>query len=306
MRTKNHAVPGGFTIIELLTVIAVIILILSMIVPGINYAKKIAKAVNVKAQIKGLGEGVEAFYGDYQYYPPSDRTRRQGSSSAAYTCGSQKMTEALVGLDLHGYDPQSSFDLETTMANSRVYAQTSPEREKSLDRRKEMFVTPGQDMLAVDVNSANPSGLYTNWGDLYATATGYKVGRLLCDAMKVKEVPNPLGGTMRAGTPFLYYKANTDTKEFTKTNATGNIYNYLDNQDLLALAPLSGDVARHAWYTGDTGAARELGMAAFYEAITNPAITTSQRPYNMTSFIIISAGYDGVFGTKDDIANYKR
>jgi type II secretory pathway pseudopilin PulG len=312
MRTRNHAAPGGFTIVELLTVIAVIVLILSMIVPGINYTKKVAKELRVRAQIKGLGEGIEAFYGIYDYYPPSNRSRKTDSSTK-YTCGAEKMAEALVGLDLQGYDPQSTFDVETSITSPRVYAvagidgATAADAKASLDRRKEMFVTPTHDMVAVDVNSANPDGLYANWKDLYATAKGPKSGRLLCDAMKVKDLP---GTTMTAGTPFLYYRANTDTKVFDKTKESGNIYNYEDNKDLLALGRVSEE-GYHEWYrnpgTGSPATPPAAGdLARFYDAITNPAVTTYARPYNANTFIIISAGYDGIFGTKDDITNFKR
>jgi type II secretory pathway pseudopilin PulG len=300
MRTLSRAARGGFTIIELLTVIAVIILLLAMIVPGINYAKRIANETRVKAEVKSLGEGVEHFYGIYGYYPPSDRTTRTGTK---FTCGAEKLAEAMVGLDLRGFDPQSTFDVEST-----IFANVAYVGAKSLDRRKEMTVTPSVDMVAVDVNSTNPNTLYNGaaWGNLYATAAGYRCGRLLCDSIRVKEVMGNNGYTMKAGTPYLYYRANTDSRKFNKKSATGNIYNYLDNQDLLALTPLSGEKPAHAWYTGDSGTAREAGMKLFYDAITNPAFTTGDLPYNMDNYLIISAGYDGIFGTKDDITNFKR
>lgn len=298
MRTQLRAARGGFTIIELLTVIAIIILIISMIVPGISYAKKIAKETRVRSQVKSLGEGVEAFYATYDYYPPSDRSTTSGTK---YTCGAMKLAEAMVGLDLHGFDPQSTFDVERTLTTTAYVGKAS------LDRRKEMPVTPSVDMVAVDVNSTNPNTLYNGagWGNLYATASGYRCGRLICDAMKFKDVK--AGNiTMTAGTPFLYYRANTDTRAFDKTKATGNIYNYRDNQDLLALPPLSGEQPVHPWYAVPTAAPTSTDLKAFYDFITNPAITTDPRPYNVGGYLIISAGYDGIFGTKDDITNFKK
>jgi len=301
MRTHNRAARCGFTIVELLTVISVIIILIAMIVPGINYTKKIARELKIKAQIKGLSEGIEAFYGDYEFYPPSNLTGSR--SQKELTCGSMKFAEALVGLDLHGYDPQSTFDVETTVNDPRAYV-----GQASLDRRKEMFITPSQDMVAVDVNSLGT--FYSDWGDLYdSPPQGYKVGRLLCDAMKVREVPGAGGTTMVAGTPFVYFKADTGSRLFDKTQNKGNIYNYEDNMDLFKLMPLSeetdknGNLIPHAWSPNIAGNA---GRTAFYNAITNPAITTEPRPYNTNGFLIISAGIDGVYGTKDDITNYKR
>jgi prepilin-type N-terminal cleavage/methylation domain-containing protein len=321
MRRISRAAPCGFTIVELLTVISIIVLIISILVPGVSYAKKITKETRVRAQLKSIGEGVEAFEAAFGYYPPSDRSRKDASSSK-YTCGAMKLAEAMVGLDLHGFDPQSTLDVQTTLANSRVYASlgqgtpaaTSADVQASLNRRKELPVTPSVDLVAADVNDQDDYGLYpkTGWGNLYATATGYRCGRLLCDGMKFKEI-KANGLTLTAGTPYLYFRANTDTTQFKNTVATGNIYNYQDNADLLALDPLSGEKiesdkpSHHGWYTGYSGGDSNVsGMKAFYNAITNPAITTDRRPYNMGGYIIVSAGSDGLYGTKDDITNFKK
>jgi type II secretory pathway pseudopilin PulG len=315
MRTKNHTASGGFTIIELLTVIAIIVLIISILVPGINYSKKIAKELRVRTQIKSLGEAVEAFYGDNDFYPPSDTTTT-GAAPNNKTCGAQKLAVALMGVDLHGYDPQGDFDLKKTELNPKAYAingvggATQPDEDKSISRRKEMYVTPSQDMVACDMKYLYDNTVNTQ---LYAggDVPNKKMGPVICDGMKFLEIKVPTNNpsnpaetvTLNPGTPFLYFKANTDTKLFDKTKTTGNIYNYADNADLLALPPLSGDKPKHAWYDSVTPA---TGIKAFYDSITNPAITTDARPYNANTFLIISAGSDGVYGTKDDITNFKK
>jgi prepilin-type N-terminal cleavage/methylation domain-containing protein len=322
MRTENRAAPGGFTIIELLTVIAVIVIIIAMIVPGINYAKKIAKELRVRTQVKTLGEAVEAFYGANDFYPPSDTTFA-GAAPNNKTCGAQKFAAALVGIDMHGYDPQGDFDLMTTQGNPKAYAiagvlgATQADEDKSIGRRKDLYVTPSQDMVACDMKYLYDSAVNTK---LYAggDVANKKMGPVLCDGMKVKEITvpttNPVGtATLNPGTPFLYFKANADSKILDKTKTTGNIYNYADNADLLALTPLSGekikpsDDSHHGWYTGHAqGDGNASGPKNFYDSITNPAITTEARPYNMGGYLIISAGTDGLYGTKDDITNFKK
>ena len=55
-------------------------------------------------------------------------------------------------------------------------------------------------------------------------------------------------------------------------------------------------------YEDSTGTVN--GRDIFYDTITNSKITTQVRPYNQTSYILISAGFDGIFGTPDDIFNF--
>ena len=45
------------------------------------------------------------------------------------------------------------------------------------------------------------------------------------------------------------------------------------------------------------------GIENFYADITNPRVSY-EKPYNPNTFILISAGWDSVFGTKDDITNF--
>jgi hypothetical protein len=42
----------------------------------------------------------------------------------------------------------------------------------------------------------------------------------------------------------------------------------------------------------------------FYNAIQNPNFTSPPRPYRAESFILQSAGPDGLYGTMDDIFNF--
>ncbi len=44
----------------------------------------------------------------------------------------------------------------------------------------------------------------------------------------------------------------------------------------------------------------------FYEMIRNDEITTASRPYCSNSFILISVGKDGLYGTDDDICNFNK
>ena len=47
----------------------------------------------------------------------------------------------------------------------------------------------------------------------------------------------------------------------------------------------------------------ETGRQLFYKAITNMD-SNYEKPHNPSTYIIISAGTDGIFGTKDDVTNF--
>jgi hypothetical protein len=106
--------------------------------------------------------------------------------------------------------------------------------------------------------------------------------------------------------PILYYKANTaNTRHMVNIpDDPQNIYNYRDNQTLLMLGK--------PWDAGAAGStphrlALENGQPGvrFYMNTKNDKVTTASRPHRADTFILISAGHDGEYGTPDDICNYE-
>ena len=47
-------------------------------------------------------------------------------------------------------------------------------------------------------------------------------------------------------------------------------------------------------------------VQVFYEQITQRADGNFFKPFNPSTFLLISAGHDGVYGTEDDIYNFER
>jgi len=74
-RTSKMSMFGkrgrGFTLIELLTVIAIITILASLALGGISVARKRARIAGTKAELKNLSTGVDQFFDDFGYYPPS-------------------------------------------------------------------------------------------------------------------------------------------------------------------------------------------------------------------------------------------
>jgi hypothetical protein len=80
-----------------------------------------------------------------------------------------------------------------------------------------------------------------------------------------------------------------------------DIYYYRDNMNLLALGTPDGGTA-HILDGSDSPA----DWLRFEEMIINDEITTMRRPYRAGSYILISAGKDGLYGTADDLTNFTK
>ncbi|MHC4207462.1 MAG: hypothetical protein ACYSTT_22630, partial [Planctomycetota bacterium] len=129
----------------------------------------------------------------------------------------------------------------------------------------------------------------------------------LCDVFRT--VTHRTSGR-RVGMPILYYKANTSKTQhdFMTPDNPQNIYDYRDNQSLVMLGkpfdPPSkgGEPHRLAIETGQSQGYR------FYMNTTNDKVlatsTAAVRPYRADTYILISAGSDGEYGTPDDICNF--
>ncbi|MHC5117473.1 MAG: hypothetical protein ACYSQY_10490 [Planctomycetota bacterium] len=84
-------------------------------------------------------------------------------------------------------------------------------------------------------------------------------------------------------------------------------YNFLDNFPILQLpwlrepATSPDGLAVHYQDPDNTG---KDNAQMFYEQLTKRQDGSFYAPYNPNTFIFISAGHDGIFGTKDDLTNF--
>ena len=279
---KKHSEKSGFTIVELLTVMSVIAILIGLLVPALNLVQRMAKDTRQKAQFHSITVAMEIYNGDQEAYPNS---AVKGTSK--YTVGAQHLAEALVGRDLLGFDQKSTQDAEDD-AGEDIYTNS----DESLDRRKGPYLNPE------NVESYQIQQLYSDTGNVYdGNSTPAPV---LTDAYRVKTVTLPNNKQAKAGSPILYYKANTSSKIFDYTDPTNSIFNIYDNDELVALGKLPNQDKLHEIDSSVTGAVQKF----YEEVIFNPKITTMDRPYNQSSYILISAGYDGLYGTRDDIFNF--
>ena len=74
------------------------------------------------------------------------------------------------------------------------------------------------------------------------------------------------------------------------------------NNHRAAQSPLDDAAAAVPKFGG--GPAPDANLDGFWAYVRNKDIQTKVAPHNPDTFLLISAGPDGIFGTSDDIANF--
>ena len=77
---KAHQTPG-FTMVEMLVVIAIIAMLAGILIPTIHHAQIVARKGITKNETQSLAMGMEAYFNDWRAYPP-DQNAVLGLDSA--------------------------------------------------------------------------------------------------------------------------------------------------------------------------------------------------------------------------------
>ena len=232
-----------------------------------------------RAQFNGMGVAIELFNNEFDAYPPSDANDPTGQPY----CGAMKLAEALMGQDLSGFHPGSIFRADGLDPNTLAPLYSgSRSSTDSLKARRGPYV---------QMENANAFRLV----DIYGkgnTGPFPENTFVLCD---VFDRERPSG--KRTGMPILYYRANLSRTLHDVNNPDDprNIYDYRDNQALVSLG-----------VPGNPNAVHPLAdPKRFYLNPRDHKMMGALQPYKKDSFILISAGWDGLYGTADDIYNFR-
>ncbi len=286
--------PKAFTIVELLTVMSIIVILIGLMVPALNKVRRYARDVQQMAQFNAIGAAIELFNNEFDGYPPSNA---MDPMNQPY-CGAMKLCEALMGQDLLGFHSNSVFRRDGMDAAGQLLlyppnidAMAPALRDNNLKARKGPYL---------QAENANAYRLQ----DIYSTNTAPFLGTsfVLCDVYE-----RQMRAGQKTGMPILYYKADTANTfhdpnmaaAMTPVDNKGNIYSYWDNHALIGLGKPWEPAGQ------STSAHKMADPKRFYKHTQSDKITTTQRPFRADQYILISAGWDGEYGTADDICNYE-
>jgi hypothetical protein len=263
--------------IAILLFIALLFLFLfikMIVIPYLSIKDGYPVDIRQKAQFHSIEAAVELFDSQFKGYPPSEGNDATGSPY----CGAMKLAEAMMGQDLMGYHPKSAFRADGLDPNTLTPLYTAD----TLKVRTGPFLP---------LENANVYKLV----DVYGKGkTGpFHEGALVLRDTYVRKLP----GGKKAGMPILYYRARRSGTKHDPNNPDDpqNIYDYRDNLALINLG-----------VPGDPNAVHPLANPRrFYLNTRNDKVSSMSRPVRGDSYILISAGYDGLYGTADDICNFE-
>jgi len=283
----------GFTIIELLTVMSIIVVLISLLVPSLNAVRRYSKVVTQRGQFHDIETGLEMFSIDFDGYPDSFDNGFPPVSDDPY-CGAMKLCEAMLGQDGLGFHPDSKFRMDGLDGPAGI--DLYPDPPVPIDNRRArkntyIDIVGKYKMCAVE--------------DLYGTGATDPFDP---NSTVISDVFYRIRGQVtdeKLGMPILYYKADIG-KLYHDPNIfdlgltfDDNIYDYRDNNLLAALSVPDRVGDSHPLFA-DIGVIPNV----FYENTFSKRIAGFDRPYKEESYILISAGWDGLYGTRDDIYNF--
>lgn len=273
----------AFTIVELLTVVAIIAILVGLLVPSMNMARNFANEAKQRVQIATLDQAILLFRnenGDYPPAPPKDPM--SGMPEVMGYTSSQILAEAMFGLDLLGCYQGTTWQgdiLEYTSAPGN-----------NLQTRFPRYL----DMDTFDV--VNVADYYY---DFDISSLLVPESYVICDVFGHRKMDI---GTQQqtVGLPVLYFKADPSKYEFSLGEMINSVYNLLDNFNLIQAQMMYEDAK-------ETGR-EHLILTNFYnenyKLLDTRVTQIDSWPHRPDSYILISAGLDGEYGTNDDITNF--
>ncbi|HOL31157.1 MAG TPA: type II secretion system protein [Anaerohalosphaeraceae bacterium] len=311
---------SGFTLIELLTVVAIIAMLIALFGAGLQKVKIVQRNLQQKAALKAMEVGLELFSKDFQEYPDS----AQVSDGSTVVCGAQRLAEALVGRDELGFHPKTKWHPNLDMAAPAPHPGLSLYTSQTQKDRK----SPYMEMRRLGVYTiyelwAGNNGGSTIYDSGAVTPNGTHRAPVITDIFNRNRITLPSGDSERAGMPVLYFKADSskrfrvDASNQPVTNPAESeyknwVYNFSDNLPMLRLpwlrdpaADTNNDIPPH-YPDEDNDGTADNPAQVFYEQLSRRHTPGSNwdKPFNPSTFVLISAGWDGIYGTKDDITNF--
>jgi len=323
---------AGFTLIELLTVVAIIALLIGILMPSLSRARDQAKTTKTSALLSSIDKSLDMFHNDFKHYPDSSCQVNQGGTPAnrydpivydypvedgglglddpslnRQLSGAHWLARALVGHDRLGVDMAGRSLAVATPANM-AEVEISEADLKDLQRRGtyidgEIFAKDNDTRFNISSGAFVPTGRILVVEDSFDSPVLY------------------YRANSRARQPFCYdgFGTNPSAIQGEQGDRLG-IYRQSDN------FMITGNDKNQGWDFAFTGRTHEL--ATFGTLVLDPSDSdyignfpgsftyylhnhnahetgNTIVPHNSDRFVLITAGKDGVYGTEDDITNFK-
>ena len=302
---KKQSAKGGFTLVELMMTIVVIAIMVGILIPAVMKVRQFAQKAKQKTYMTTIEMSLEMFKNDVGNYPES-------SNDVGDYGGAQKLAEAMMGWDLFGFNPRSEWVSNPDLtAGTGVYFSnnidlTDAANKQNLSERVGPYLDPSDTPCYLTDNLYTSGSASTN---TYVITDNFPIrkARALLRSSQFTETQ------VNMGMPILYYRANTSKKEQNTSSPTGgntenNIYNFNDNYIYHQSSVVYNTDKINGTHFSDGSYSEAQVFDRFIKDENKSSIYTtgtSSWPLRSDSFILISAGPDHLYGTSDDITNFK-
>lgn len=340
MCRQTRVRAAGFTLIELLAVVAIIGLLIGILVPTIGAARRAGKTAASKATLGTIGTALEQFASDEKFggrYPPSHSDRDtsgadtvtvrspyvSGSGTDIQISGAGLLVWALAGADFAG---TPGFKVFRTGSSTKWSEDTDAQNTSNDPTQSGAYAWRNDN-----------TGLPVQARATYLAADSVKTTpRHPINSAKFV-IPSEVSRDERDypmfldtfGYPILYYRADPTGRTWVDREIEGaaqrGIYHWIDNAALVAetgAQPSGVTNAKLKLY--DESAPHKLGWDAggtfqdangvptgtppsgsFQGFIRNEKVQGRHTPFRPDSYLLLSPGSDGLYGTSDDVTNFK-
>lgn len=329
----------GFSLVELLVVIAIIVLLISIVVPALHAARTAAKEAATNAMLGVLGTGLQTFEADRRIggrFPPSlPDLRSNGGRTAAnpYSnlpgnnggsdiaiSGAGLLVWVLAGADLLGSPGFRTFDSSSSVWNEDSHANfdsSNPSQSGAYaiypSGSKAGQLVHARSGPYVDLSKVN----VTRW-DENERSFGIEAEREAADSLGRRPVNRLYPMFLDSfGYPVLYWRADPAGVQFADSVSPDRIpsarrgrYHWIDNEALVDsgsqdVLVLRADNEVHKLdYEPGQDPPTDPTPGFFQHYIWNQDVGAKVYPQRADSYLLVSPGADGLYGTADDIANF--
>lgn len=288
----KHYPRRGFTMVEMLTVIGIIVVLIAILLPVIAKVRVQALVASTQAEINTLAASIEKYRADQGAYPgPIPNSAFANGTAAGFNDSTGKpitMTENMVLGLCGGWDPPVSGTGSATYVEASVgLGPMMHTTVLSKRRRYAPYIDPQPGVMTPPMTWSQGTG-----------KTGISDSNV---PEFMDRMPDPdRNNALLVGNPIVYIRANVGNPGIVSTdNSTQYNVTMLSPYFPYTNTTTPGKGISTTDYPSPTG---NSSAAAGYQAyFAHPTIAGAPRAKD--AYLLISAGPDDVYGTKDDIFN---
>lgn len=272
-RSPSRVITGGFTLMELLVVISIIVLLIALLLPALAYARKKAAIQATAAELGSMRIALAQYYSDFSVFPDSSSVNTYGAPKLP--SGASRFAEAMVGYLGQSYDGCGPINTPTRPGPPYGFRMSGPG--SVLGRVYGPYIKITTDNFAQDTQTPNPNDEF--FVDLFGQQSPILYYRSNLPAGTIAPVGVQIFGNSPNNAGGYIFNAYDNAAAFLPNQAPGN--NTLGSSPSGNQDPSNGDSVEFYKALGEAGGTNK--------------VQAGEQIIGEHSYLLVSAGPDGIF-----------